>query len=181
MVRARFAQHWRVNEQIQASKLRVIGPSGKQLGIFSLKQALKKAKEKGLDLVEVAPKAVPPVAKIIDFAKFKYQQQKKLKELKKKEKKGAEQKEVWFTPFMGGNDYLVRLEKVKEFLKDKAKVRVVVKFKGRQMSQKEFGYKVLGQVAKDTQDIAKVDAEPKFVGREAVMVLAPDKKKDKNG
>lgn len=167
---------WRLNQSIRAEKLRVIDSDGKQLGIFSLTEALEKTNERGLDLVEIAPHANPPVAKIIDFAKFRYQEEKKLREAKRREKRGSEQKEVWFTPFIAEGDYTVRLEKVREFLGDGAKVRVVVRFKGRQMAQKGFGYKVLGSVTSDTKDIAGVDQHPKFIGRQAMMVLTPVKK-----
>lgn len=166
-------QFWRANQNIRAPKLRVIGPDGKQLGIFSLSEALKKTEEEGLDLVEIAPQARPPVAKIIDFAKFRYQQEKKEREQRVKEKKGSEQKEIWLTPFMADNDYQVRLERIKEFLKEGHKVRVTVRFKGRQMGHKEFGYEQAGRVVQDTKEMAAVDQEPKFLGRQLVMTLTP--------
>lgn len=164
---------WRTNQNIQANKLRVLDAEGKQLGIFSRDEAFKLAEEEGLDLVEIAPKAKPPVAKIIDFTKFKYQQEKKEREARRKEKKGSEQKEVWLTPFMGNNDYETKLEKIKEFLKEGSKVRVVVKFRGQQMGHKEFGYKLVDRVSTDTKGQAALDQEPKFFGRQLMFMLSP--------
>ena len=137
---------WRVNQNIRSHELRVIDAEGKQIGVLSLREALEKAAEAGLDLVEIAPTAKPPVAKIIDFAKFRYQQEKKEKEFRRKEKKGSEQKEVWLTPFIGESDYDVRLERVKEFLGNGNKVRVVVRFTGPQMSHREFGFQMAEKV-----------------------------------
>lgn len=172
--------YWRINQNIQAEKVRVIGPDGKQLGIFSVSEALTEAEKEGLDLVEIAQHATPPVVKIIDFAKFRYQQEKKEREARKKEKKGRESKEVWLTPFIGANDYQTRLEKIREFLTEGSKVRVVVRFKGNQMSRKQFGYEVSGKVVKDVQDIGGVDQEPKFLGRQLIMTLTPVKKQKVN-
>lgn len=126
-------------------------------------------------MVEIAPHASPPVAKIIDFTKFKYQQEKKEREARKKEKRGTEQKEIWLTPFMADNDYQVRLERIKEFLEEGHKVRITVRFKGRQMGHKEFGYEQAKRVVEDTKEIAAVDQEPKFLGRQLVMTLTPQK------
>lgn len=167
--------YWRINENIQANQLRVIGPDGKQLGIFSVREALDKAREAELDLVEIAPQAKPPVAKIIDFTKFKYQQEKKEREQKLKERKGAEQKEIWLTPFMAENDFQVRLSRIKEFLEDGSRVRITVKFTGRQMGHKEFGYDIVNKVTGETKDIAKANGQPKFLGRQLMFTLSPYK------
>lgn len=167
---------WRVNQNIYATKLRVIGPDGKQLGVLSKNDALSKADELALDLVEIAPTAKPPVAKITDFAKFRYQEEKKLREAKLKERRGSELKEIWFTPFMADNDYSVRLERVKEFLSDGNKVRIAVRFKGRQMGSKQFGYQIASRVVADTKTQAVVDQEPKFIGRQLLFGLSPLKK-----
>lgn len=166
---------WRVNQNIRAERLRVIGPDGKQLGIFSLSEALAEANELELDLVEIAPTTKPPVAKIINFAKFKYQEEKRLREAKLKEKKGTELKEIWLTPFMADNDYRVRLGRIKEFLEDNHKVRVTVRFTFRQMVHREFGYEILKKVVADTGEISKIDQEPKFLGRQLMMMLTPVK------
>lgn len=164
---------WRINENIRAGKLRVVGHDGHQIGVLSLGAALKEAQKQELDLVEIAPKAVPPVAKIVNFAKFRYQQDKKEREALLKEKKGTEQKEIWLTPFMADNDYLVRLDRIKEFLQEGHKVRITVKFTGRQMAHKEFGYQLADRVLKDTG--AKRDGEIKFLGRQLMTMLSPVK------
>lgn len=168
---------WRVNQAVQARQVRVIDTDGKQLGVFSAQEALVRAQAQGLDLVEIAPHANPPVVKIIEFAKFKYQQEKRAREARRKERRGTERKEVWLTPFIGESDYETRLEKIKEFLAQGHKVRVVVKFKGPQMAHKEFGYKIADRLKKDTQEIAGIDQEPKFLGRQLLFVLAPAKQK----
>ena len=134
--------------------------------------ALKKAEELELDLIEIAPLAKPPVAKIMDLGKFKYEEEKKAQK-EKRGIKGGDTKEIRFSPFIGEADYKVRLQKIKEFLNDKDKVRLVVKFKGRQLGSKEFGYKVLGRVVNEFGDAIGVDMEPKFLGRNLIMVISP--------
>lgn len=169
--------YWRTNQAISAQTLRVIGPDGKQIGVLTKEEALNKAQELELDLVEVVPQAVPPVARIIDFAKFKYQEAKKEREAKFAERKGSEIKEIWLTPFMADNDFQVRLGRILEFLGDGNKVRIVVKFTFRQLTHKEFGYELCKRVINATRDISKVDSEPKFLGRQLLMTITPVKKK----
>lgn len=166
---------WRTNQSIRAGTLRVITADGKQVGVLPTATALQKAQEEGLDLVEIVPKANPPVAKIIDFAKFRYQQDKKEREAKLKEKRGTEQKEIWFTPFIADNDYQVRLNRVREFLEDGHKVRTIVKFSSRQLTHKEFGYELLSRLTSDLKAISRVDVQPKFIGRQLLMTLTPFK------
>ena len=170
---------WRVNHEIRAPRLRVIGADSKQIGILTKTQALSKAREAQLDLVEVAPNADPPVAKIVNFSKFRYQEEKKLKAENKKVK-GGELKEIRFSPFIADNDYNTRLARVKEFLSGKNKVRVVVVFLGRQMGSKQFGYDLLKRILQDLGDNVKVDMEPKFMGRHLSMVVSPTNKKVEN-
>lgn len=165
--------YWRTNQNIQAGELRVIGPDGKQLGVFSKLDALARAQEEGFDLIEIVPKAKPPVAKIMDFAKFRYQQDKKEREAALKEKRGTEQKEIWLTPFMAEHDYEVRLNRVKEFLTDGSKVRIAVRFTGRQLAHREFGYEMCKRVTADTAEMSKLDGEPKFLGRQLMFTLSP--------
>jgi len=145
-------------------------------------EALFKARQKGLDLVEVAPKAKPPVCKIIDFNKFKYQEDKKQRAGKKGIKKQV-LKEVRLTPFIASQDYQVRLKKVQEFLSQGHKVRLTVKFVGRQITRKKFGYELLEKAAKQLAETAQVESEPKFQGKLLAMVFRPRKssaeKKDK--
>ena len=170
--------YWRSNYQIRAPEVRVIDEKGKQIGVIEKQKALDLAKNAGLDLVEIAPNAKPPVCKIVDFGKFKYQQEKKAKKEKKGVKK-SELKEVRFTPFIGDHDYKTRIERTKEFLSDKNKVRVVVRFKGRQMGSKKFGYELLDKVIAELADTISVDMQPKFVGRNLIMVISPTMKQSK--
>lgn len=168
--------NWRINEQIHALKVRVIDAKGKQIGILGLDEALSKAKKEKLDLVEIAPKAKPPVVKIVNLGKFRYEEEKKLRTEKKKGKSG-ELKEIRFSPFIADNDYQTRMGRIKDFLKEKNKIRVVVKFKGRQMGSKQFGYKLLERILDDLGEAVAVDMEPKFLGRHLVMVISPTSKK----
>lgn len=166
---------WRVNEQISAPSLRVIGSDAKQIGVMTRAEALAKAKEMQLDLVEVVSTANPPVAKIVEFGKFRYQEEKKQKKEFKKNK-GGELKEIRFSPFIAENDYNTRMERIREFLDEKNKVRVVVVYTGRQMNSKQFGYEVLGKVVRELGDRIVVDMEPKFLGRRLNMVISPTNK-----
>lgn len=170
--------NYKVNQQISAVEVRVIGPDDKQIGVMKLKEALEKSEEKGLDLVEIAPKAKPPVVRIVELGKFRYEEEKKLK----KQKKGAktsELKEVRFSPFIAEQDYKTRLDRVNEFLDEGNKVRAVVKFKGRQMQSKKFGYNLFDRLLKDVTSEINIDMEPKFLGRHLTMVISPVKKTKK--
>lgn len=164
--------YWRVNDKIHAPKVRFIDEKGKQIGILDRVKALDKAKKAGLDLVEIAPKAKPPVVRIIDFGKFKYREEKKLRK-KRKGVKGGEVKEIRFSPFIGEADYKTRIGRIQEFLDEKDKIRVVVKFKGKQMGSKQFGYDLLKKVLSEFEDRVSVDMEPKFLGRHLMMVISP--------
>ena len=163
---------WQINERVKSGELRLIGSDNKLVGIVTKEEALKKAKKEGLDLVEIAPNAKPPVVRIVDFGKFLYEEEKKLRKQKKKTK-SSELKEVRFSPFIADNDYKTRIERIKEFLDDRNKVRVVVKFKGRQMTARKFGYDILRRVLGDFEGYVKIDMEPKFVGRHLIMVISP--------
>ncbi len=162
----------RVNEEIRAPELRVIGADGKQIGVVKRESAIASAHEAGLDLVEIAANAKPPVAKIVNLGKFIYQEEKKKRESLKKVK-GGDVKEIRFSPFIAENDYNTRLERVKEFLGDRNKVKLTVVFKGRQMGSKGFGYDLLGKVTKDLGEKIHVDMEPKFIGRHLIMTISP--------
>lgn len=164
--------NWRINQQIRAPKVRLIGVDGKQIGVIKLKEALAKSQKAGLDLVEIASLAKPPVVKITDFGKFKYKEEKKLRTQKKKSKI-PELKEIRFSPFIGEADYATRLERIKEFLEEKDKIRLVVKFKGRQMGSKQFGYSLLKRILEELGESVAIDMEPKFLGRHLVMVVSP--------
>jgi translation initiation factor IF-3 len=164
--------NYRVNHQIRASEVRVVNEEGKQIGIMRLGEALEKARGSGLDLVEIAPTAKPPVTKIVELGKFRYQENKKQKKEKKKSKP-ANLKEVRFSPFIHKHDFENRIERISEFLNDKHKVRVVVVFLGRQMNSKKFGYDVLNKVVTYYGDKIIIDMEPKFMGRHLVTVISP--------
>ncbi len=163
--------NFRVNNSIQSEKLRVIDSVGKQLGVMSKSDALSKAQELNLDLIEIAPFAVPPVAKIMNLGKFIYQEEKKKK--KENKAKGGELKEVRFSPFIAENDYRTRLERVKEFLNDKNKVRLTVTFKYNQLRSKNFGYELLKNCLRDLDGLAKEEVLPKFLGKNLTMIIAP--------
>lgn len=173
---------YRINERIFANSLRVLDIEGKQIGILSKLEALNRAKAEGLDLVEIAPAAKPPVAKIIDFNKFLYQEQKK-KQQEKKRAKISETKEVRLGPFMSQNDLEVMINRARAFLENSDKVRLVVKFAGRQITHPEFGQQILGRVLQSISDISKVEKEPKFEGKQLITIVTPEKKqygKEKN-
>jgi len=167
--------NWRINNQIQAQEVRVIGPDKKQVGVMKLNEALAKANEAGLDLVEIAPTAKPPVVQIVELGKFKYEQEKRLRQEKKKTK-ASELKEIRFSPFIAQHDYQTRMVKIKEFLDESNKVRLVVVFKGRHMGSKQFGYDLLKKITSELGARIAVDMQPKFLGRHLVMGISPVKK-----
>ncbi|MBU4244144.1 MAG: translation initiation factor IF-3 [Pseudodesulfovibrio sp.] len=165
----------RRNERIRIPKVRVVDEDGEQLGVLDTRDALDRAKEKGLDLVEVAPNADPPVCKIMDYGKFKYQQQKKLQEAKKKQTV-IKIKEVKFRPKTDEHDYQTKLNKILQFLDDGDRCKVTVFFRGREIVHKDRGLKMLERVVTDTVDVAKVESRPMSEGRTMTMMLAPVKK-----
>lgn len=168
---------YRVNERIFAHTIRVLDQNGKQVGVMSKNDALEKAKKQGLDLVEIAPNASPPVAKIIDFKKFLYQEEKKKREEKRKAKV-SETKEVRLGPFMDDHDLQVRIKRSKNFLQNGNKIRLVVKFSGREIVHPEFGEKILEKVINDLSDISKIEREKHFEGRQLITILSPNKKRN---
>jgi len=167
---------FKINQFILANELRVLDQFGKQLGVMSKSEALTKARELGVDVVEIAPKAVPPVAKLIDFAKFKYQIAQKAQEEKKKNKV-SDIKELHFTPVIAQGDFDSRMKKARGFLEGGDKVRLVVKFKGRLITRKEFGEKVMKRIFEALDDISTLEIQPKFLGKELTAQLMPSKKK----
>lgn len=167
-----ISNNWRLNEQIPASELRVLDFEGKQIGLLKKDEAIKLAKEKGVDLIEIAPQAQPPVAKIMDFGKFRYQEEKKAKEAQKKSKP-SDMKELRFTPFIGEGDYITRINRIDEFLKEKSKVKLVVYFKVKQLGSKQFGYDIFARILKDLGEGINVDMKPKFLGRNLIMIISP--------
>lgn len=163
-------QHNR-NLRIRARELNVIGPDGSQIGILSRDEALKRAQDEGLDLVEIAPNATPPVAKIIDYNKFIYQQNKKRRENKKPTKKSGEAKEVWLTPFIAEHDLVSRAERGKELLQESGKLRIVVKFKRREMRKIQFGHDVIKKFI-ELSGSSDPDRPPQFLGNRLIATVS---------
>ncbi len=168
----------RINEEINAKSIRVIGPDGAQLGILTPDSALRMAVEQELDLVEIAPQADPPVCKIMDFGKYRYEQQKKEKALKKKQQVILV-KEVRFHPNTDTHDFDFKTRHARQFLLEGNKVKAAVVFRGRQMAHQEFGLELLNKFAEVLSDIALVEKEPSMEGRSMIAIFAPDKKKIK--
>ena len=162
----------KINNRIEAREVRLIDAEGENRGVVPTRQAIMMAEEAGLDLVEVSPDAKPPVAKILDYGKFKYQEQKKANEARKKQKV-IEIKEIKMRPMIDDHDYDVKMKAVKRFFEEGDKVKVTLRFRGREMAHQELGRQLLDRVKGDTVEIAKVESEPRFEGRQIVMVLAP--------
>ena len=167
-------RYYRLNQYIFAKEVRVIDDKGKQIGLMPVSQALQQARNLGLDLVEIVPKAKPPICKIINFKKFLFLEEKKASEEKRKNKK-TKLKEIQLTPFIAQNDLEIRFKRVEEFLKEGNKVRLVIKFRGREMDKKDFGYRLIGKALERLKDIAGTDMEPRFLGRQLETVLTPVK------
>ncbi|MBN8452516.1 MAG: translation initiation factor IF-3 [Candidatus Accumulibacter sp.] len=166
----------RVNEEINAPEVRLIGADGEQLGVVSVRAALALAEEAGLDLVEIAPMAQPPVCRIVDFGKFKYQEQKRQHEQKLKQKQ-VQVKEVKLRPGTDENDYQIKLRNMTRFLEEEDKVKVTLRFRGREMAHQDIGMRQIERIRADLQDLALVEQMPKMEGRQMVMVLTPSKKR----
>jgi len=163
----------RTNRRIKAREVRVVGPEGDQLGVLPIEQALARAQELGMDLVEVSPMAKPPVCKIMDYGKFKYLEKKKQNEAKKKQVV-VQLKEVKLRPRTEEHDYSTKLKKVREFLEEANKARITVMFRGREMSHRELGQKVLQRVIEDLRETAVIESAPRMEGRQMFMILAPN-------
>jgi len=155
--------------------VRVVGPDGEQLGILPIDQALARAQDSGMDLVEVSPMAKPPVCKIMDYGKFKYTEKKKQNEAKKKQVV-VQLKEVKLRPRTEDHDYNVKTGKIREFLHEANKARVTVMFRGREITHRELGQKVLQRVIEDMKEVAVIEAAPRMEGRQMFMILAPNPK-----
>ena len=166
----------RRNEQIRAREVRVIGPEGEQLGILARNDAIAAAKEHGFDLVEVAATADPPVCRIMDYGKFKYETQKKKQEAKKRQTI-VQIKEIKVRPKTDDHDYDTKVRHVRRFLEDGDRVKVTVFFRGREIVHKDRGLSILERVVEDTKDLGKMEQEPRAEGRTLQMLLAPLPKK----
>lgn len=165
---------YRLNYQIAAPQLRLLDEDGKQIGVVTKLEALQKAKELGIDVVEIAPNAKPPVAKLIDFKKFKYQEAKKEREAKKSQK-NVGVKEIRLRPFIAEHDFATRLEKAREFLGDGNQLKLRLTFKGREITKKEFGFAVIRRFI-EALDGIKVVREPKMIGRAVEAMVVNNKK-----
>ena len=162
----------RVNENIDVPEVRLIGADGENIGVVSVQQAIQHSEEIGLDLVEISPNASPPVCKILDLGKFKYELQKKRNEAKKKQKV-IDVKEIKLRPNIEDHDYEVKMRSMHRFLLDGDKVKITMRFRGREMNHQEIGINLLKRVVDDTEKVAKIEQETKMEGRQLVMVMAP--------
>ncbi len=166
----------RLNEEITVPEIRLQGVEGEQLGVMSIRAALQLAEEAGVDLVEIAPLAKPPVCRVMDYGKFKYQEQKRAHEAKLKQKQ-VQVKEVKLRPGTDENDYQIKLRNMTRFLEEEDKVKVTLRFRGREMAHQEFGMRQLERIKADLEAIGQVEQMPKMEGRQMIMIIAPAKKK----
>ena len=162
----------RVNEEIRVREVQLIDQTGHNHGPVETRFALERAQEAGLDLVEIAPNSSPPVCKLLDYGKYKYQAQKKAAEARKKQKV-VEVKEIKLRPMIDDHDYDVKMRSMRRFFEEGDKVKITLRFRGRELAHQELGYKLLNRVRDDVTKMAKVEQEPRFEGRQVVMVLAP--------
>ena len=162
----------RVNEDIRVPQVRLIDQDGEMVGVMSARDAVLRAYAVGLDLLEISPNAEPPVCKIVDFGKFKYEQQKKKNEAKKKQKV-VEIKEVKVRPNIDENDYQVKMRAMKSFIEEGDKVKVTLRFRGREMAHQDIGIKVLERIRTEMETATKVEQMPRMENRQMVMVLSP--------
>ncbi|MGL4310054.1 MAG: translation initiation factor IF-3 [Paracoccaceae bacterium] len=161
-----------MNDRIRAPEIRLIGADGENVGVVTPARAMQMAEEAGLDLVEISPTAVPPVCKIMDFGKFKYEQQKREAEARKNQKI-IEIKEIKFRPGTDSHDYDVKMRSIGKFLDGGDKVKVTLRFRGREMAHQQLGLELLNRVADDIKEIGKIESMPKLEGKQMVMMIAP--------
>lgn len=161
-----------INEQIKDKEVRLVDANGEQAGVMPLKQALKLAQERQMDLVKVAPKAKPPVCRIMDYGKFKYEQSKKERESRKKQKV-INIKEIRMSPNIDEHDFMVRVKNAQRFLKDGDKIKIAIRFRGREITHKAIGEEILQKMYEILKDIAVIEKKPNFEGRNITMVIAP--------
>ena len=162
----------RVNDLIRVPLVRLIDSTGEQLGIVSIEDALRKAADAGMDLVEVAPNSDPPVCRIMDYGKYKYQQAKKAQEAKKKQSQ-TQVKEIKMRPKIADHDFSFKMKKILSFLESKDRVKVTVQFRGREIAYADSGRELLRRVAEEAQEVGQVEGTPKLEGRFMIMILAP--------
>ena len=162
----------RINQEIRVKEVRLIDENGENRGIVPIKEALVLADEAGFDLIEISPQAVPPVCKIMDYGKYKYEQKKKKNEAKKNQKV-VNIKELKLRPMIDVHDYEVKVKQAKKFLSQGDKVKFTIRFKGREMSANNMGQQVLNNLVEDLESVCKVESEPKLEGRQMMMIVAP--------
>jgi len=162
----------RINDEIRVREVHLITHDGSNKGTVPIAAALAAAQEVGLDLVEISPNASPPIVKILDYGKYKYQEQKKAAEARKKQKV-VEVKELKYRPMIDDHDYMVKMRAMERFFEEGDKVKITLRFRGREMAHQELGHKLLQRVKEDTTKMAKVEMEPRFEGRQMIMILAP--------
>jgi translation initiation factor IF-3 len=162
----------RVNEEIRVPQVRLIDQDGEMLGVMTAREALIRAYDVGLDLLEISPNAVPPVVKILDYGKYKYEQQKKANEARKRQKV-VEIKEIKVRPNIDDHDYDVKMRQMKEFIGEGDKVKVTLRFRGREMAHQDLGLKVLDRIRTELAEATKVESMPRLENRQMIMVLAP--------
>lgn len=165
-------EKYRVNREITAQRVRLINGQGEVVGIVGIREAMTMAREADLDLVEFVSQSVPPVCKLLNYGKLKYEQQKKKSEAKKKQKI-IEIKEVKLTPSIGEHDYQVKMTGVKRFIGEGNKVKITLRFRGRELSHKEIGVNLLNRVSEEVKEIAKCEKAPQLEGRQMTMMLVP--------
>ena len=162
----------RVNGKIEAQRVRLVDATGEMVGVVPISDALSRAKSVSLDLVEVSPNAEPPVCKILDYGKFRYEEQKKATEAKKKQKT-AQLKEIKVRPGIDDHDFQTKMKHVDKFLDAGDKVKITLRFRGREMAHQDLGLKVMNRVKEHVAERARVETEPKMEGRQAIMIIAP--------
>lgn len=161
-----------MNEQIRSPQIRLIDQDGNMIGVTTVADGIRRAQEVGLDLIEISPTAEPPVCKISDFGKFKYELQKKKHEAKKKQKV-IEIKEIKIRPMIGENDYQVKLRAMRKFLEAEDKVKVTMRFRGREGANQDLSKKLFDRIKEDLKDLGKVESESRFDGRQIIVVIVP--------
>lgn len=175
-IKAKDPNKARINDEITAKEVRLVGKDGEQIGVVSIREAIETAEQSSLDLVEISPNAEPPVCKVMDYGKFIFEKSKSLKEQKKKQKQ-IQVKEIKFRPGTDEGDYQVKLRNLRRFLEGGDKAKVTIRFRGREMAHQEIGINQLTRVKTDLADIANCESFPNRVeGRQMIMVLAPIKK-----
>ncbi len=165
-------EDYRVNDRIESPEVRLVAEDGSMIGVVRLREALDRARDVGLDLVEVSPSATPPVCKILDYGKFKYEAQKRANAARKKQRV-IEVKEIKMRPGIDDNDYNIKMKKVRAFLDEGDKVKVTMRFRGRELSHQHLAIDILTKVKEEVADLGKVEQFPKMEGRQMVMVMAP--------